>query len=301
MKKLIVTLCALSLLLCGCSPAPAVPDTPAPSGSEPADEGFLPTAYAQRADDGSYSLTVDADGDGTEELFRLTPAREDAGPEYYVATLDVSRDGNGLDDAVVDGYYPQALAAADLDGDDCLELLVSCDYASEDYATSLYRLEDDRLVYCGTTVGCLQNAANGAVTLKWYDHPFGTWWLYCDYIIGESGRALSQSGDLYILPGDYGWGQSQDDDSSAGFPVLTEPLEVRTADGRVTLEAGTMLIPTRCDYTSYVDLLTADGLACSIDVRYVADELGIEQVMVVLPDGTERNIDDIFSDIPYWG
>lgn len=301
MKKLIFMLCAVCVLMCGCKPSHIdVPGSTQPSAGDAAAE-FRPTAYAQRSDDGSYSLSVDADGDGSVELFRLTPAQEDAGPENYVAALSVSKDGTELDSTIVDGYYPVAFAAADLTGDDCLELLVSCDYASEDYVTSLYRLEGDELVFCGTTEGCLQSAAYGAATLKRYDHPFGTWWLYCDYIIGESGRALSQSGDFYILPEDYGWGQSQSDDHAGYFPVLAEPLEVRTVDGWVTLEAGTVLVPTRCDFTSYVDLLTADGLECSIDVRYTADEWDMEQVMVVCRDGTERDADDIFSGLPYWG
>jgi|GEM_PF-1940928 len=295
MKRLLCAICAV-LLVAGCAPAQSdsSPDSGAPS-ADASKADFLPTAYARPDDKGVYSLSVDADGDGSEELFALAPADElDTG-----AFLSVSADGVILDSVCTDGLYPVEFAAADLIADDgCVELIASCDYASDDYVTSVFRFEDGALVFCGKADGRAESALDGIVTLKLYGHPLGTWWLYGNYRLDADKDGLVPCGGFSIRPEDCGWGQN---DTVSSFPSVAVSIEARTEDGLVTLEEGTIFMPVECDLSSYVVLLTADGLRCRVDVRYVEDEYGAEQTMVVLPDGSLRNADEVFRGLFYWG
>ncbi len=298
MKKLLI-LCAAIFLLSGCnSKTDAVPE----NQSVDSNTDYLPTAYARRYDDGSFAMYADTDSDHTTERINLAPANEDADNPDSGAVLSVCRDDKTIDSVTVDGFYPVVLACADLCPDDgYTELLISCDYASDDYVTSVYRFDGQTLVFCGSADGCVDNVANGTITLKRYDHPFGTWWLYGDYVLDDSGRTLSLAGDYSIRPEDYGWGQQEDSESGYYFPVLSTFIEARNASGTVTVERGNSVIPVRCDCRSYIDLLSEDGTEFRIIVRYINNDTGMDRVMVILPDGTEMDAENLFMGLTYWG
>jgi len=298
MKKFLI-LCAAVFLLSGCnSAADAVPANPS---ARPWTD-YMPTAYAWSNDDGSFSMYADTDDDDTAERIQLTPADEDADSSEIGAVLTVSRDDKIIDSVTVDGFYPVMLACADLFPDDgYTELLMSCDYASDDYVTSVYRFDGQNLVFCGSADGCVYRVANGTVTLKKYDDPFGTWWLYGDYVLDNTGRALSRVGDYTIHPEDYGWGQQNSSESGYHFPYLTTFIETNNASCTGTVERGYSVIPVRCDCSSYVDLLSEDGVEFRINVRYTVDDAGVVHTAIVFPDGDEMDVETLFDGLTYWG
>lgn len=290
MKKTLLAMLAAGLLLCSCGTSSS-PDTGVTSPSHAAPE-YLQTVFAPAGQGGSLSLETDLDGDGAAE--KVTITADEASPDYC-ADLQIACGSGQILSARVEGCWPVALAAADLQaGDGCVELLAACDYASDDYVTSVYRLSGGELQYMGKNNGMPVSASEGVVTLKWYDSPFGTWWMYGDYVLSGTGRSLVLSGDFSIRPEDYPEGEDY-------ALRLTAPLEVYTGSGTAVLPEGTQVMPVGCDFASYVELLCADGVRCRINVRYAEDEWGMMAPVVVLPDGSERDADELFGGLPYWG
>jgi len=305
MNKLYALVFAGLLLLQGCAvPAASAADL---QDVPPAAPEYLPTVYGQRAEDGSFSLEADIDGDGSVDIVRCEPATEpDGGEEYYTGMTLTVQSGKISLDAYLDILYPAALAAALLvPGDGCMEIIASGDYASEDYTSFVWRLTGDSLSLVDNTVaGKLVSAGDGTLTFLWYDHPFGTWEMQADYVLSGQNGTLERTGDLYVPrngteenivfePYDEGG------EVSYRYPTLRAPLEVYTDEGVVTLPAGTWFLVTGCDMESYVSLLSDGGVECRIDVRY--EEEPWRHPVIIDRQGTSHEVEEYFYELFYAG
>ena len=246
MKKLFCFLMALALL------CPA-----ALAGSIPLNE----KAYA------------DMDGDGADE--NITLKMEGVPGEEYLALYLFGADGSFNTHEMYVSDLVDAFVQ-DIDGDGLLELLVTCDYYSDDYVTYCFNYTEDggmtALQFEGVSrgddaepftiegYGRITAMDGASLTLVGARDVLGTWMASRVFTLKE-GRFVLDDDGLYRMA-------CTEEDWEYRPLILKVPLEVSLPDGSAgVFPAGTQFLPTASDGRSIVHLITRDGVECSVKIE----------------------------------
>jgi len=194
--------------------------------------------------------TVDADGDGQEDVLVLLEGHDEETWQDTVL-LDVDCGGGKRITEVVAGWFCSAYLYTDATG---AGVVVSTDLASDDYVTAVYRLGAESLVKTCEIYGYAADMAGRAVTVNGSVDVLGTWGTRCAFVLSEA-FALEPSGDgLYHIV---------DSGGDRTLEVSRElPVEMLQEDGTytaATLAPGTEMRPVATDGESFVLFTLADG------------------------------------------
>ena len=276
MKKLLVILLMLALLGCAAQAVPA--------------DG------AQVLDMNAKNY-IDLDGDGADESIQLK--LEGVEGEEYIALYLFGADGSFYSYDIF-ALYLLDVWAADLDGDGRTELMVECDYYSDDYATFCFNYTEDEGMtitqftgidrteiaddYTDGGYGKITKVDGGCITLTGSQDVLGTWMASRDFLL-ENGRFELQDG-LFMM-------ETNEEDWEYRPLIPQTGLKVTMEDGsRAQIGAGEKLLPVASDLQSIVYLVTEDGAVCSVDIAR-NEETGWGFLIDGVPD------EEIFEYIPY--
>ena len=286
MKKMLATL-LLAALLC----APALAET---------DDAELNAAAIPR----DTPVSMDLDGDGTEETVSWTMAAADE----YTSLLELTvADGDGAISCRTEYCSAEAAFAADLDGDGVVELLLTGDYASDDYGTTCLHFVHNRLEKLqfadgnrGENSGERQDEGYGmlvgikgnAVTLSGSQDVLGTWFAHRTYALADGWFDFADGGEWVR---DIEIDELDDTFWEESYSVLTTrvPLAYTGEDGAAAeLPAGAKLLICASDKASYARFIARDGAAGTLAIAPDTDR---GWGMLVNGMGEE----DCFEFIPY--
>ena len=276
MKKLLGMLLMLALL---CTAALAVP------------------ADGAQVLDMNAKNYIDLDSDGAEESIQLK--LDGVEGEEYIALYLFGADGSFYSYDIF-ALYLLDVWAADLNGDGLTELMVECDYYSDDYAVFCFNYTEDEGMtavqftgmdrteiaeaYSDSGYGKITGVNGSCITLTGSQDVLGTWMASRDFIL-ENGRFELQDG-LFIM--------ETDPEDWVYRPLIPQTgLEVTMEDGsRAQIGAGVKLLPVACDLQSIVHLVTQDGTRCSVNIAR-NEETGWGFLIGGVPD------EEILEYIPY--
>lgn len=257
---------------------------------------------------------ADLDGDGVSETVTLVTTTDEY--DWMRNTITVTAaDGTvhelhvGEEEWLTEIQIVTALQVIDLDPNDgLLEIVLSGDYCSADYATLICRFDGTQLVlsryeeprdggnYSGLR-GAFQGVdEDGVVTVADHIDVLGTWWGARRYTLTGDGafmfipvqgelwqRTIDNLDDPENWTGEYGPAL----ETKAELPVTLD------GSGETTLPVGTKLIITASDETSTARFALQDGRTGSIAFTRNADE------WVARINGVEES--EYFVTVPYAG
>ncbi len=223
----------------------------------------------------SISVKLDLDGDGQEETVFWKEVDIDEYTEQCVIT--VIADGNTTLTYKPEFEYTVGVYAADLDGDGCIELLVSGDLASSDYITICLRLFNGRLepalfADCARTnvnrgydkwgYGVITAIDGNHLTLSGSQDILGTWF-------GERTFMLADTG-IFEFADDGKWVRDPSELNSEMWAytsmVTKQGIRYTTPEGIETiLPVGTSLVITASDKQS-ADFITDKGICGTFEI-----------------------------------
>ncbi len=331
MKKLFaILLCAaLALSLCACeyledldgsatgtpgenTPAqsPEETQTALPSPTVTPDGSTPDAAPVDFAESGTLDMDLNGDGKLEHVSFELTES-EDGYGEYI--TMKIASDGGGEAYATLQLPYapPEVALAYDIDKDGLVELFISGDVMSSDYATWVFRYDgndtyndiyaaeasypyDEQPEYTLPTIsGMVEKIEGDVITVGDTVDILGSWWCATQYKMSETAFALERVSDSvwvnrvvdFSADGFWEYGCMV---TSAEFPVT---LDGQT--GETTLPVGTKLVPVDTDGKTYVHFVTEDGTLGTVYVDFAADD------WFYTINGVNEY--DLFSQLPYAG
>lgn len=240
---------------------------------------------------------ADLDGDGAAETVILE--MEGVPGEEYLALYLFGADGSFYTHEM---YVMQLIEAfaADINGDGMKELFVVCDYYSDDYATFCFNYNEaggmnvltfadinryaESAEFTGEGYGKVTAVNGNTITLTGSQDILGTWLASRDFALVNGGFELVDG--LYSF-------ETQESDWEDRPLITVDALDVTLADGSsATFPAGEEFLPTASDRQSMVQLVTRDGIECSIEISY-NDETGWGWLIGGVPD------EEIFEFIPY--
>ncbi len=284
--------------------SPAVSDTPAPVAEPPATPD-APNATKYLTFNEETPLECDLDGDGATETIIVTviPEADYLLEKRQVTVTPASGEPASL---AVDIVYGLTGFACDVDNDGVMELLVSGDMESCDYATWLMRYANGELMLAESPYddeesgdwlplscsGVVMDIDNGVITVEATVDILGTWGAKIPYRLSETAFALERvpgsvwTRDTSMLDPEY-WGYCT--------LITTRELPV-TFDGESapsTLEKGVKLATTQTDLETYVGFVTEDGREGRIAVVRDTENWGW------LIDGINES--EFFEVVPYAG
>lgn len=249
-------------------------------------------------------VTLDLDGDGSEEIFSCDIAYDDAN-YTETAMVNVIGDGTGAD-YLIDMYMAN-FYVLDINEDGIYEIFISGDQMSSDYATICLQFRDGKLLpvlfedatrgenseeaLYAYGYGLLMYAGNGTVELNGSQDILGTYF---------GSRTFALQDDMFVLADDGLWHFTRDlmDEESweyAGIvPVKDIPVTF-VMDGEETegvIAAGEKFMVIASDKVSVVQFIMQDGRA-----GYFAIEPDTEAGYGVKVNGV--NEWELFENLPY--
>jgi len=276
MKKLISLILMLAMLCCA---AQAVP----------AEGAHMLDLNAQNE--------IDMDGDGAPETIRLELEGSDG--EEYIALYLFGADGSFYSYDLFALYLLDAWCA-DLNGDGLLELMVECDFYSDDYAAFCFNYTEDAGMtvlpftgldrteitdaYTDAGYGKITAVNGNRITLTGSQDVLGTWMARRDFML-ENGKFELQDG-LFIF-------ETNEEDWEYRPLILQTGMDVTMEGGEWDrLGAGEKVLPVASDLESILYLVTEDGASCSVEIAR-NEETGWGYLVNGTPD------EELFEYIPY--
>lgn len=217
---------------------------------------------------------IDLNGDGEiEEIWLQMVGTEE---ESYLMLVVIGGD-DGVNTFTTGIMYDASGRAMDLDGDGAMEIYLTGDQFSEDYATWCLRYTDEGLKTVPfpafsrgeigegeseTGYGRIISAENGLLTLQGTQDVLGTWRMSRTLSL-KDGRFEFADDNLFVVQNDF------DDPYIWETRCLTPtiPIDVTFDDGTAgSLNAGQKFVPTKTDLTSVVYFQTADGMTGNFEI-----------------------------------
>lgn len=256
-----------------------IPNAEPSKEPKPSPEPFAPVKLSP-----DEALTLDLNGDGSEETVCLRLMKGDEGERYelHVQSDDMVYAGS------TDIIWDCALWAADTDTDGRVELYVSGDVMSDDYMSYVWRY-DGGLIEVGVRDNSGLNRRSGRITeidgefitVSDYINVLGSYWGSQSYTLVNGELAPAESG-VWTL-----------EDNEFTLKTLL-PLPVLMDDGATELPAGTELRLTAYDEAAgRVWFATSDDERGYLTVESNADGFGYSI------GGTDEY--DCFETLPYAG
>ncbi len=237
---------------------------------------FMPVDFL-----GEGSAKADLDGDGREETATMVSVEDEYGWLQNVFTVTTA-DGEeyafhpGEETWLTELQYLSALQIIDLDPEDgLLEVVVSGDYASDDFATLLFRFDGKEISLAGHVDGDGREypgiygefrgiGEDGAIIIGNHVDMLGTWWGMRPYTLSGSGFTFAPAPDtLWVRSIDLGDPETWSGDYGPALEVAS-PLPVTLEGEETLLPAGLRLIITAGDGDTYMEFVTEDGRAGSV-------------------------------------
>lgn len=240
---------------------------------------------------------IDLDGDGAPESIQLK--LEGAEGEEYIALYLFGADGSFYSYDIF-ALYLLGAWTADLDGDGLMELMVECDYYSDDYAVFCFNYSEDAGMtvtqftgldrfettdaYTDAGYGRITAVDGNRITLLGSQDVLGTWMAERDFLL-ENGKFELQDGLFRFVTTEEDWEYR---------PLMPQiGLDVTLEDGSwARIGAGEKMLPIASDLNSIVHLITEDGFVCSLEIERNT-ETGWGYLINGEPD------EEIFEYIPY--
>jgi len=214
--------------------------------------------------DASQPILADLDGDGEAETVSIL-----VDDERHTTTVTIT-DGSAVltNEIEVALCGPTCHLGDALTGDGSVELYLSGDMASDDYATEIYRLSDGRLERT-ELYGTVESAdGSGLVTVNTVVNVLGTYGATCQYRM-EDDFTFAPATPYTISRYDGDWADRKLTLIRDGFPAL--PADQSDSEP-VALPAGTRLMLTETDEQSYAILERADGALFRVEVSRAQDD-----------------------------
>ncbi len=163
---------------------------PAPGETTGATDIYSNMDYVRVYSD--YPQEFDLDGDGAlETLTVLTD--DDAG----TFGINIEKNGETMPGDAIQAYLKDAFVAYNSEGKPCI--VVSYDYASDDYETAIYTFDGQCLACTDTKTGFAEGIYEGVWMLRGWVYTMGTWSGYHKWTISPSFTFASQGPDLWML------------------------------------------------------------------------------------------------------
>lgn len=275
MKKLIALLMAMLMLvsLCSCGK-----DKDNQLGEQP---GIIPDSTVEVEKDGE-GIQADLDGDGADETIKVEVVNDELGYESGWKLVVESSDSSTSTSFQNDGFLAKA-NVIDLDSFDNLqEIVVTYDYASDNYATYIFRYVDGALTHTPEIWGKYTAISDGIITVYYNVEVLGsTWNAYTTYKLGNDFSLVRNDNMWYI--------ESTEDD----YLTTNTDIAITTEDDIVTtLPAGTRIVPVSSDLESIINIRTEDGTYGTISFSISS---GGQSVI------GGQDVDEIIDDTQYAG
>ncbi len=182
----------------GVLPPASTPETISPSAAQPVPADALEAVYS-RLDYvrvyPDYPQEFDLDGDGALETLNIL---ENSGaPDSEMIGITVGKNGQTYAAEVVRAYLKDAFVAYNAEGKPCIVL--SYDYASDDYETVIYTFDGQSLTNTDSVTGFVEGVYEGVWMLRAWVYTLGTWNGYHKYALSSSFAFESVGPDLWML------------------------------------------------------------------------------------------------------
>lgn len=256
---------------------------------------------------------ADLDGDGEMETISLVTTMDEYDWAHNTITVTTA-DGTvcefhpGEEEWLLEIQYITALQIIDIDPDDgLLEIVLSGDYMSADYATLVCRFDGTQILLsryeeprtgesCSGLRGDFQSVENGVVTIADSVDVLGTWWGTRRYTLAGDGTFtfIPVEGELWQRAIDLSDPENWTGEYGPALETAAELPVTLDGSGETTLPAGTKLIVTGSDETSIARFVLEDGRTGSI--AFTRNEEGWPVAYI---DGVEEL--EYFVNLPYAG
>ena len=227
------------------------------------------------------TAAIDLDGDGVLETISWTYEEIDE----YDAVVDLKIRSEGADDCVE--YVSETLYQAAVyvsDASDLPIIFITGDIMSDDYYTwaltyadgAVTELQFENILrgnleggFCDLGYGYLADISGNSITLTGTQDFVGTYFCPRTFTLQDNAFVLSDDGVFHVEADidEYTW-------SDDNYALMTTQLPVTAhyESGDAEMPAGTKLIVTGSDRTSFISFLTIDGEAGSFDLSFDDDE-----------------------------
>jgi len=275
MKKLISLILMLAMLCCA---AQAVP----------AEGAHMLDLNAQNE--------IDMDGDGAPETIRLELEGSDG--EEYIALYLFGADGSFYSYDLFALYLLDAWCA-DLNGDGLLELMVECDFYSDDYAAFCFNYTEDAGMtvlpftgldrteitdaYTDAGYGKITAVNGNRITLTGSQDVLGTWMASREFDLID--------GRFELVEGMFMIDIAQSDWTDRPL-ILKQDIDVGEGNQAIPLKKGDLILPVASDLKSFVLMTTESGRTFQFDIQ-LNEEYGWGWIVNGI------NEDDLFEYVPY--
>lgn len=229
------------------APTPTLPPSVQSNPAGPEEEVYSGMDYVRVYPD--YPQEIDLDGDGSLETLTLLENSGSPGSEMIGITAE--KNGQTYTAKVARAYLQDAFVAYNVEGRPCI--VISYDYASDDYETLVYKLDGEQLVCVDQKYGFAEGVYEGVWMLRGWVYTMGTWNAYHKYTLSASFAFEPVGSDLWMLQ-DAG----PDRMLSAKTSVDARFMDNGTlVPGRIA--AGERLLPYATDQSGVVYFRMEDG------------------------------------------
>lgn len=233
-------------------------------------DGFLPMTP-------DSPVNLDLDGDGTEDSLAVSIS---VNGEYGIETiLLIANYGDAVKTTQVkEAYLQSAYLSVDSAGN--IGVVVSFDYASDDYQTCVYLFNGRDTILTDETNGFVESVEGGAVRVRGCVNVLGTWGAYKEWTLNEG---------VLTAVGDGLWHIEADADRTL---TAISKVDVTLEDGDGTTETqlmpGARILPiaTDEDGTLFFKLVEDDRIG---SITYTFED-GFTLIDGITDDGWFENI-----------
>lgn len=257
---------------------PAAPETPAQdvpvkntSALPGMEDGFLPLTS-------NSPVSLDLDGDGTEDSLTVSISTDG---EYGTETiLLIANYGDAVKTTQVkEAYFQSAYLSVDSAGN--IGVVVSFDYASDDYQTCIYLFDSREAVLTDETSGFVESVEGGILRLRSSVDVLGTWSAYKEWTLNAGVLTAVGDGLWYI--------EADADRALTAIGNVNVTLEEGDGTTEALLMPGTRILPIATDAEGLLFFQTVDDCRIGI-IAFTYGDYGMTLINDVQDDGWFENI-----------
>ena len=205
-----------------------------------------------------YPQEYDVDGDGTAE--KLTILENSGATDSEMIGITVEKGGRTYAVEVERAYLKDAFIGYNAEGKPCIVL--SYDYASDDYATRIYTFDGQSFAHTESVTGYVEGVYEGVWILGSAVYTLGTWSGYHKYTLSASFKFEAVSPDVWMIQ-DAG----PDRVLTARVTLNAQFIENGTLVPG-TIQAGERLLPYAIDIDNAVYFRMEDGRTGLLSVKF---------------------------------